>query len=198
MMRRLWWLFAGLVTTTAGGTAPHHGRATDHQPHSDDLACLAAGERPNLHAARALSAPSATQRVGGEFEGAEFWEEHAALLGRAWAEYPKAHPPLFSPQSPGFSMRYIGRKYALAVAAAREDPSSAATNLARLREEVLPGVWGLDGLLSPTFCDEMLAELDNLNAAGIPMRRPNGMNRCVQRLGKMLGRLKPVSYATWL
>ena len=40
------------------------------------------------------------------------------------------------------------------------------------------------GLFTKDFCDLLLEELDYLNNSGIPMRRPNGMNR----YGAILGR----------
>lgn len=48
--------------------------------------------------------------------------------------------------------------------------------------EVVPGSFGLNGayrlqLFTEQFCKVLMEEVDHINRSGLPMRRPNGMNR---------------------
>lgn len=55
-------------------------------------------------------------------------------------------------------------------------------------------VYALD-LLEEEFCDRLLAELDHIELSGIPLRRPNGMNRfgaILSNLGFQEGLLTPL------
>ena len=52
-----------------------------------------------------------------------------------------------------------------------------ADTLRSLIEEVSPGIYAFD-LLSTSFCDRLLDELDHYEASGLPIARPNSMNNC--------------------
>ena len=45
-----------------------------------------------------------------------------------------------------------------------------------LKPTGVAGVWRLQ-LFTPRFCAELREELDHAAASGVPIRRPNGMNR---------------------
>jgi len=117
-----------------------------------------------LAAARALVAPSAHATRRGEWEGVEFWEEHEALLEAARRELGPLHPTVYAPAP--------AECFADAVLAALDDGPA----LARLATEVIPGVFALR-LLRDSFVRDLTEELAYLRATGIPLRRPNGMNR---------------------
>jgi len=56
------------------------------------------------------------------------------------------------------------------------DLENAERELRTLLQEVVPGVWRLP-IFTPHFCRLVLEELAHYEASGIPLRRPNGMNR---------------------
>eukprot|EP01043_Picozoa_sp_COSAG02_P048008 COSAG02_NODE_4666_length_5113_cov_2.619541_4_plen_344_part_00 len=133
---------------------------------------VAQGSPEALTQARQLTAPVPTATSGGEYEHAEFWQEHANVLTRAWREYGLRNESLASLR-PGF----IESRLEAAVAAAHANPSFEAEAAVRsLWEPVAPGVWSAQ-LLVPAVIAELKQELAHLTNAGIPLRRPNGMNR---------------------
>lgn len=114
-----------------------------------------------LRRARSLRAPVPKKLKGGEMEDAGFWMEHEELLQRAWAEFGRGDESVY----------HLGSS-SLHPAIAAGDPAA----LRAEAHEVIPGVLTFP-LLSQSFCEALLRELDRLQASGIPMRRPNGMNR---------------------
>ncbi|CAE7371319.1 ICU11 [Symbiodinium sp. CCMP2456] len=127
-----------------------------------------------LEAARQLVRPKATLQKDGEFEGGEFWEAHEELLKRAWQEHGPLHTDLYN-FGPVFERRYLSPKLRAAVRLAREEGREEA--LQGLFEEILPGVFASEDLFTAAFRKDFLEELERINSAGIPTRRPNGMNR---------------------
>ncbi|CAE7358438.1 ICU11 [Symbiodinium natans] len=127
-----------------------------------------------LEAARQLVGPKVTKKKDGEFEGGEFWEAHEELLKRAWQEHGPLHADLYS-FGPNFERRYLTSKLRAAARLAREEGSEEAAK--GLFEEILPGVFASEDLFTEAFRKDVLEELDRINSAGIPTRRPNGMNR---------------------
>jgi len=142
--------------------------------------CTAAKEPVNesaLACARRLEAPAPVKAERGEFEGEDFWEEHEDLLRRAWAEAPRRHPGLFRFDA-AFEERYLGGALRSAAAAARVGDGEKA--LHKLFSEVAagsPGVWASDELFTEAFTKDMQEELAYIRELGVPLRRPNGMNR---------------------
>ena len=61
-------------------------------------------------------------------------------------------------------------------AAARGEEIDERPLLALFTEAGAPGVWRFP-LFTPAFCTLLLEELEHHEASGIPLRRPNGMNR---------------------
>ncbi|CAE7632081.1 unnamed protein product, partial [Symbiodinium microadriaticum] len=126
------------------------------------------------YAARQLVRPKVTLQKDGEFEGGEFWEAHEELLKRAWQEHGPLHADLYN-FGPVFERRYLSPKLRAAVRLAREEGREEA--LQGLFEEILPGVFASEDLFTAAFRKDFLEELERINSAGIPTRRPNGMNR---------------------
>lgn len=127
---------------------------------------------PALAHARALSAPHATVTRLGDAEHADWWAEHDATLRDAWTAWAAWRDPL------AYS---LDNRRALhpAIAAALCKPSGNGLDdivLLSMLTEVVPGVYAFP-LFRAEFCECFLSELSRLERSGIPMRRPNGMNR---------------------
>jgi len=128
--------------------------------------------------ALARSQPAALKNESGEFEGAEWWEEHAALFKRARRDYGTLYPELYDLKAS--ASEFIDPRLLSAVT----DLERAAASGGRVDEGALralfqpaaDGVWRFP-LFTPRFCELMLAELAHAEASGVPLRRPNGMNR---------------------
>jgi hypothetical protein len=194
---------------TLGATAATVGSNNNNNSNSSCAAPSA------IEQARRLSVPAPSAMRNGEFEGAAFWAAHDSLLRRAWLEYERAHPALFTFDS-AFEAAYVHPAMREAIAALRREAaagsssssssSSSADGLAgglagdgvghgrlaaleqqllreELFDELAPGVWGTRRLFTARFCADMLAELRRQAGAGIPLRRPNGMNRYGTILG---------------
>ncbi|KAL3904027.1 MAG: hypothetical protein SGPRY_011439, partial [Prymnesium sp.] len=94
------------------------------------------------------------------------------------------HPDLFlQPQDDWFAPRFLE---------AFKDGGSPASLLALVHQEA-PGIYSFD-MLSTSFCDRLLEEMENFEASDLPIVRPNSMNnygvvvnsigmeRCIDRL----------------
>ena len=124
-----------------------------------------------LARARELSAPVPKQTSGGEFEGQEWFETHGALLNAAWREL-GVHDERFSAFPDEWAL-----DSALLHATARARRDARDEDLVRgLATEIAPGVWHLP-LLRPEAVAALRHEMDRAAMSGIPIRRPNGMNR---------------------
>lgn len=146
--------------------------ALPRTPQAEPKETFSTGGSGALVQARKLVTPVPTATVGGEYEHAEFWQEHANVLTRAWREYGLRNDSLASLR-PGFVEPHLEA----AVAAAQANPSFEAEAAVRsLWKQVAPGVWSAQ-LLVPAVIAELKQELAHLTSAGIPLRRPNGMNR---------------------
>ena len=113
-----------------------------------------------------------------EFEGAEWWEEHAELFAAARAEWGVLHPELFDLEASAES--FIDPRLLRAVSALeRAAAVGGEVDESELRSLFTPaakGVWRFP-LFTPLFCEKMLDELRHAEASGVPLRRANGMNR---------------------
>jgi len=126
--------------------------------------------------ATALEPPEATTTSKGEFEGADFWEEHDALFRLAWTEAPRRNEDLYV-WGEAFEQRYVHPELRAAVAAARGGQGEAKLwRLFRQLDEA-PGVVASNALFTQAFLEDMQQELSHIDTLGIPTRRPNGMNR---------------------
>lgn len=119
---------------------------------------LLVSEESALEMARRLPVPPADALRGGEFEALEFWEKNEDLLERARLELGPLHSYVYAP-----SPRQCFRDEVLD---GTEKPQATS----------VPGVYSIR-LLRDDFAADLLSELAHLRNSGIPMRRPNGMNR---------------------
>jgi len=123
-----------------------------------------------LKRARALKAPPALSTDSGETEAMEFWNEHGKLLHAAWLEWEKTQEDL-----PVLDDSIYDRTLRDAVQTAWKDPNKEDA-VRQLWEEIAPNVFACQ-LLQPDRIADLRAYIDGASTAGIPMRRPNGMNR---------------------
>ena len=111
------------------------------------------GSSDALMRARQLAAPSAVVTLHGDVEGSDFWEEHASLLEAARVAYGPLDASVYAPSDDDILRPTL------------DDVT-----------EVVPGVYAVR-VLSDRFVRKLSAELAHLRSSGIPLRRPNGMNR---------------------
>ena len=125
-------------------------------------------ERSSLSLARSLEAPSALCRRQGDVENVEFWERHETLLEEARLELGPKHKYVYAPS------RKECFTESIVSALGRPDAGRALRELAISTNAT--GVFALR-LLRPSFSRDLQEELAHLRQSGIPLRRPNGMNR---------------------
>ena len=142
--------------------------------------------------------PSRELKKGGEYEGGDYWEKYESLFAEAWSELPRLHPEIYY-YNEDFKEKFINKELRQTVKKLKDyartskkkffDESSA-KNLVT-ESEVVKDVFliGKDdetnyGLFTKEFSELLLEELEHLSNSGIPMRRPNGMNRYGAILGK--------------
>jgi len=154
------------------------------------ICCLllagAAAAPSALEQARALRSPSVQLIEGGEFEDDSFWSSNELLLQQAWQQYGRKHESLYT-FSDHFEQLYITPEMRAAVAAARSEKQE--RSLHTLFEIAAPSVTGTKHLFTARFRQHLVEELDWLRKAGIPQRRPNGMNRFGSILSEAPGSL---------
>lgn len=167
------------------------------------------GDGDALKAARKLEVekPEASAKRHGDLEAYEWWEQHADLLEAARRELGTLSPELYGgvPSAPSALLAsapsaprpQVARWLQPRVLEALEDGSPGA--LRSVLEEACCDTAGFSvyriDLFTDEFCDLMLAELDHLEGSGIPLRRPNGMNRygaILSQLGFQEGLLEPL------
>ena len=125
-----------------------------------------------LKQARALKAPTALTESGGEAEGLEFWNQHATLIRNAWSEWETSQ----GDELPSLDDEAIyDPTLREAVKAAWKDPAKEEA-IRPMWQEVVPSVYTCQ-LLQPDRIADIRAYIDAASDAGIPTRRPNGMNR---------------------
>ena len=163
-----------------------------------------------LHKAQELGRfePSRELKKGGENEGQDYWEEHESLFQQAWSELPHLHPELYI-YNDIFQERFINKKLREAVTELKLSVKNhAKVDESTVRQlvkesETVKDVFHIGqtvtddnyyGLFTKEFCQLLLEELEYLSNSGIPMRRPNGMNRYGAILGKTFHTLYIVIY----
>ena len=158
-----------------------------------------------LEQARELANSQPTRRLkkGGEFEGGDFWEKHESLLTQAWSQVTRLHPELYV-YNDIFQEKFINSDLRHAVQKLKEAANFSGKFVNELYIKALiseaEGVKDVFyvgkseaprfGLFTKEFSDLFLKELDYLSNSGIPMRRPNGMNRYGAILGKLFDRCR--------
>ena len=128
-------------------------------------------------AARELVCPEPKARHTHEcdYKYYQFWEKNDKLIKQAWSDYPSKHDELkyFNSQN---EQLFIQKPFLDAVRAVKEGKHDEAT-LKHFLTEPVPGVFRTNEIFTPTFLNMMLEEIDHKNNAGIPLQRPNSMNR---------------------
>jgi hypothetical protein len=130
-----------------------------------------------LETARQLHVPNVSTTTGGETEHLAFWETHETLFQEAWKEWAMhnhthlpdlvesnmMHPTLYQHVHNLWHESTVEHEEAL-----QDD----------LWQEPIPGVFVCKDFLTPTSGVPLLRQhLQSAKTAGIPTRRPNGMNR---------------------
>ena len=123
-----------------------------------------------LKRAQELKAPAALLMDAGETEGLDFWNEHAQLLREAWLEWEQTLGDL-----PKLDDSVYDPKLKEAIQEAWKHPSLEG-NIRPLCKEIVPDVYKCQ-LLQPDRIKDIRAYIDAAPTSGIPIRRPNGMNR---------------------
>jgi hypothetical protein len=131
-----------------------------------------------LDQAQALKPPLVNSTMGGEFEHLEFWHQHERLFRKAWVEWEELQRE--TNYLPGLSERLVMKpNFAKQINQLRENPDSEKET--KLREdfwsELLPGVFASNHFFSQSGIKNIRTHLTAATHSGIPMRRPNGMNR---------------------
>uniref|UniRef100_A0A7S0FLZ6 Fe2OG dioxygenase domain-containing protein n=1 Tax=Minutocellus polymorphus TaxID=265543 RepID=A0A7S0FLZ6_9STRA len=130
-----------------------------------------------LEQVRCLDVPAATATANAEFEHSDFWEDNGHTIREAWVELetdggPPANLALANIVDP--SLRE-------AIESARDNPTLAnEENVLSSFVEAGPLGKGLaykSHLLTPAGASALRSELDKATSSGIPLRRPNAMNR---------------------
>ena len=124
----------------------------------------------HLQRARELKAPAALSTDAGETEGLEFWNANGELFRKAWREWESTEVNL-----PELDDSVYDTKLREAVKAAWKDPRKEEA-IRPLWKEIVPNVF-MCQLLQPDRIADVRAYIDASATAGIPTRRPNGMNR---------------------
>lgn len=98
------------------------------------------------------------------------WERHAALLEEARKELGPKCPAIYS-------LEECWLAPSLLTALAAGSPEALRQQLVEVcRDSANHAVYRLE-LFTKAFCEALLEELEHLEGSGIPLRRPNGMNR---------------------
>ena len=142
----------------------------------------------------ALIPPRPSALTNGEFEDYEWWEQHLALLTAAREELGPKHPELYAFDET-FIRSFLHPPLRQAVEAAYDaaDAAKVAKSKGEAQNKGLihAAEKELRSLLKPTaaenvfrfqlfnqqFCNALSEEVAHWEAARIPLRRPNGMNR---------------------
>jgi len=172
------------MTNTAGTDTDRHSEGTAEVPQGSPLA-LARDLRKEM--------PDALRKTGGDMEGWEWWEKHADLFEQARQQFGCLHSSVYHYRLHDNVAGWLKPEVAQALA----DGSPGA--LQSVLQEACCDSAGHKvyyvHLFTDEFCDLLLDELDHIEASGIPLRRPNGMNRfgsILSQLGFQTGLLEPL------
>jgi hypothetical protein len=160
-----------------------------HCTDADDTKTVTTTTVSSLHRARQLQVPNVESRLGGELENIDFWKQHEVVLRQAWQEWDawnntKKNLILQLHENP---VSLLNSTLAERIQAAWDHPTvETEQNVKDLWQEVPTcngdgsGVFIMEDFFSPTGILALReGHLDAAAAtnAGIPTRRPNGMNR---------------------
>jgi hypothetical protein len=139
---------------------------------------------PALARARSLNPPVPMATYGGDIEDLQFWTTNEQLIQDALKEYGKHHSKLYDFNT-SFQENYMEPILKEAV---RNKDLRLLSSL--IHETNAPGVYAIQ-ILNSDFAKDFLEELDHYESSGIPLRRPNSMNRYGVILSSVHGRLRP-------
>lgn len=123
-----------------------------------------------LQQARALNAPLAKVANDGNVENYHFWDEHETLIQSAFEEYGKLHKDLYR-WNDKFIEKYLDSNLKLAF-----EKKSFHLLSKLVQETEVKGVYSIQ-IFNLEFTNNFLEELKHYEASGVPIRRPNSMNR---------------------
>jgi len=133
-----------------------------------------------LARAQALDAPTPNSSVGGEYEDHEWWVSHYDLFSKARQEWGRLHPELYDAKDnvEDFEERFVRKEFRDRFRKVWVESSVENENhvLDLFQETNAPGVYGFH-MFTDEFHQLFTEELDYQISSGIPLRRPNGMNR---------------------
>lgn len=124
----------------------------------------------SLDQARALQPPEPQLVHVGESEHVDWWDTHEELLNHARNEWGRKHPKLYQ-MDHDFQDRFLDADLVRAVTARDKELFASL-----FRPTIVPNVYTFR-LFTAEFAKLMLEEIGHQESSGIPMRRPNGMNR---------------------
>ena len=128
-------------------------------------------------AAKNLVCPTPKSRHTNEcdHEYFEFWRKNDEIIKQAWKDYPFKHNELRYFNDKNESL-FIQREFFDAVSKIRKGEKDEET-LKLFFDEPIPGVFRTNKIFTSEFLNMILDEIDHKNNAGIPLHRPNSMNR---------------------
>jgi len=128
-------------------------------------------------AAKSLVCPTPKSRHTHECDHQyfDFWRKNDDLIKQAWKDYPFKHDQLryFNEKNEAL---FIQREFLDAVSKVRNGEVGE-ESLTSFFDEPIPGVFRSNKIFTPEFLNMVLEEIDHKNNAGIPLHRPNSMNR---------------------
>ena len=158
------------------------------EPPSDDKSNFhLENKKSALDLARALTVPKPMKTVGGEYEHMQFWEQNEGLLKSARQEWGCLHEDICHIRRKEQSSEskfefaaehFIKKEFKILFDQVWKDPTP--ENEAAVRslftETEATGVYSFQPFTS-IFLQKVKEEIQHQMSSGIPLRRPNGMNR---------------------
>jgi len=166
-----------VVSTLAEPQVLLDTKSPDAPPVSDTSTSAGA-----LEQVRSLDVPAASATVNAEHEHASFWEANGSVLRLAWHELAASTESTGDGNNNNFTISDIVEpNLQSAIQSTHENPtlSNEERVLSFFNEAGPPGKAQAyeTRLMSPEGLRTLRAELDRATSSGIPLRRPNGMNR---------------------
>lgn len=122
--------------------------------------------------AQQLKPPEAKLSYGGEAEHNEWWDDHDDLLQQARLEWGRRHPELYE-LNEHFVASFLNPDLVRSISIESRNKTLFSS---LFQETAVSDVYTFQ-LFTPSFVQSLREELQHHEASGIPLRRPNGMNR---------------------
>jgi hypothetical protein len=120
--------------------------------------------------AKLLKAPVPKATLAGDLEDQSFWDDNEALIQDALEEYGKLHDQIYDFNT-SFQDKYMDPNLTNAL---RNQDLSMLSGI--MNETDAPGVYATQ-IFNSKFSQDFLEEIRHYESSGIPLRRPNSMNR---------------------